>query len=156
VQAFTTGLHDASLHGRVTEGTWRRSLLRLHDSVAACPLCGAAVFYDHEHPAKRCWDCDGMLPVPPVLKLPAGSVVLAEGAVVTSHHLHRDRDYHTARAVVEPHPGRPGRVVLRNLTDKTWVVVPDGEEPKAVVPGQRLGVRPMAIDFRGVHGQIML
>jgi hypothetical protein len=78
---------------------------------------------------------------------------------VTSHHLNRDRDYRTECAVVEPHPGRPGRVVLRNLTDKTWTVIPDGEEPKRVAPSQRLGVRPLRIDFdpegRGARGEIL-
>ena len=34
-QAFTAGLRDASLYGRVTEGTWRRVLLGLHDCVCA-------------------------------------------------------------------------------------------------------------------------
>lgn len=157
-QAFTTGLHDASLNGRVTEGTWRRVLLTLHDCVSSCPGCGAAVFYDPENPGQTCWNCGAPLPVPPRLKVPGGMLVLAEGAVVTSHHLHRDRDHHTACAVVEPHPGRPGRVVLRNLTDKTWTVVPDGEEAKRVAPSQRLGVRPMRIDFdpKGpVRGQIL-
>jgi DNA-binding helix-hairpin-helix protein with protein kinase domain len=154
-QAFTTGLHDASLHGRVTEGTWRRALLSLHDSVWTCPRCDAAVFHDPEQPGRPCWDCGRVLPLPAMLKLPGGTLVLSEGAVMTSHHLSRDRDHHTARAVVEPHPGRPGRVTLRNLTQKAWVVVPDGEEPKTVVPGQRLAVRPMTIDFHGVRGQIV-
>jgi eukaryotic-like serine/threonine-protein kinase len=77
---------------------------------------------------------------------------------VTSHHLNRDRDHRTACAVVEPHPGRPGRVVLRNLTDKTWIVVPRGEETKRVAPSQRLGVRPLLIDFvlgSAARGQIL-
>ena len=47
-RAFTAGLHDASLNGRVTEGTWRRVLLGLHDCVCGCPACGAALFYDPE------------------------------------------------------------------------------------------------------------
>jgi hypothetical protein len=46
-------------------------------------------------------------------------------------------------------------VVLRNLTDRTWTVVPDGEEPKRVAPNQRLGVRPMRIDFGPARGQIL-
>jgi eukaryotic-like serine/threonine-protein kinase len=86
------------------------------------------------------------------------SAILSEGAVVTSHHLNRDRDHRTACATVEPHPGRPGRVVLRNLTDQTWTVVPDGEEPKRVAPSQRLGVRPLRIDFalgNAARGQIL-
>jgi hypothetical protein len=81
--------------------------------------------------------------------------VLSEGAVLTSHHLNRDRDYRTACAVVEPGPRPSGRVVLRNLTDRTWAVVPDGKEPKRVAPNQRLGVRPMRIDFGPARGQIL-
>ena len=63
-QAFTMGLHEASLPGRVTESTWRRALLSLHDSVAPCPACGAAAFYDQERPDQRCWGCHQPLPVP--------------------------------------------------------------------------------------------
>jgi serine/threonine protein kinase len=158
-QAFTKGLHDASLNGRVTEGTWRRVLLSLHDSVTSCPACGAALFYDPEQPRQDCWHCSAPLPAPPRLKIAGSLLVLSEGAAVTSHHLNRDRDYRTECAVVEPHPGRPGRVVLRNLTDKTWTVIPDGEEPKRVAPSQRLGVRPLRIDFdpegRGARGEIL-
>jgi DNA-binding helix-hairpin-helix protein with protein kinase domain len=154
-QAFTAGLHDASLNGRVTEGTWRRVLLSLHDYVFGCPCCGAAVFFDPERPRQPCWHCAVPPPVPLKLKLPGSLLVLSEGATVTSHHLHRDHDYRTACAVVEPHPGRPGRVVLRNLTDKVWTVVPDGEEPKRVGPSQRLGVRPLRIDFGSARGQIL-
>jgi hypothetical protein len=73
---------------------------------------------------------------------------------VTGHHLHRDRNYRQTCAVVEPHPGRPGRVVLRNLSDKTWTVAPEGEAARRVPPSMRLGVRPMAIDFGGVQGRI--
>ncbi len=154
IQAFTVGLRDASLTGRVTEGPWRRTLLGLHDSVSACPACGAALFDDPEQPRQTCWHCSGLVPAPPRLKVPGGSLVLSEGAVLTSHHLYRDRDHRTACAIVEPRPGRPGRVILRNLTDKTWAVVPDGEGPKQVAPSQRLGVRPMRIDFGGASGRI--
>ncbi len=153
-QAFTKGLHDASLDGRVLEGTWRRALLALHDSVSACAGCTAPVYYDPEQTGQRCWHCQGTLPVPPTLTAPGGTLVLAEGAVLSSHHLYRDHRYRTACAGVEPHPGRPGRVVLRNLTDTTWTIVADGEEPKRVAPSQRLGVRPMQIDFGQVRGRI--
>ncbi len=81
--------------------------------------------------------------------------MLSEDAVLTSHHLNRDRDYRQACAVVEPDPRQPGRVVLRNLTDRTWTVAPDGEEPKRVTPNKRLGVRPMRIDFGPASGQIL-
>jgi eukaryotic-like serine/threonine-protein kinase len=154
--AFTAGLHDASLQGRITEGTWRRALLRLNDSMSTCLQCRAAVFYDSELRSQRCWDCKAALPVPPRLYLPGGTLVLAEGAVVTRHHIYRDRDYRTAQAVVEPHPRRAGDLVLRNLTQTPWRVAPHGEEPRTVAPGQRLAVRPMDIDLNGVHAHISL
>jgi hypothetical protein len=46
-------------------------------------------------------------------------------------------------------------VVLRNLTERTWRVVPDGEGPKLVTPSQRLAVRPMEIDFGGAQARIV-
>jgi serine/threonine protein kinase len=154
-QAFTRGLRDASLSGRVIEGTWRRTLLRLHDSVSECADCGAAVFYDADQPGQACWRCRRVLPRPSMLKAPGGSLVLSEGAVITRHHLFRDREHHLTCAAVEPHPGRPGRVVLRNLTERTWRVVPDGEGPKLVTPSQRLAVRPMEIDFGDAQARIV-
>lgn len=153
-QAFTKGLHDPSLDGRVLEGTWRRALLSLHDSVSACPGCQASVYYDREQAAQPCWHCRGILPAPPTLTVPGSRLVLSEGAVVSRHHLYRDHQYRAACASVEPHPGRPGRVVLRNLTDETWTISPDGEETKPVAPSQRLAVRPMRIDFGTVRGRI--
>jgi len=155
-RAFTTGLRDASLQGRIIEGTWRRALLRVSDSVSACPRCRAAVFCDPGQPAQRCWDCQAALPVPPLLCLPGGTLVLAEGAVVTRHHLYRDRDYRTAQAIAQPHPRQAGSLVLRNLAAKPWLATPCAEEPKTVAPGQRLAVRPMDIDFQGVHGRIVV
>lgn len=154
-RAFTTGLHDASLQGRVTDGAWRRTLLRLSDCESECPNCHAAVLYDSGQPARPCWDCRTVLPVPPRLSLPGGILVLDEGAVVTRHHLYRDRDYRTKQAAVEVHPDLPGDLVLRNLTETSWRVIPDGEEPKTVAPGQRLAVRPMQIELDGVHGRIL-
>jgi DNA-binding helix-hairpin-helix protein with protein kinase domain len=153
-QAFTVGLHDPSLDGRVLERTWRRALLPMHDSVSACAGCHAPVYYDLEQIRQLCWHCRGVLPAPPTLTVPGGTLVLSEGAIVSSHHLYRDHQYRAACATVEPHPGRPGRVVLRNLTDTTWTMVPDGEEPKRVAPSQRLGVRPAQIDFGTVRGRI--
>jgi eukaryotic-like serine/threonine-protein kinase len=153
-RAFTAGLRDTSLNGRVTEGTWRRVLLGLHDCVWQCPACRAALFYDPEQAGPRCWNCAGPLPPPVTLELRGSQLVLSEGAVLTSHHLNRDRDYRRACAVVEPDPRQPGQVVLRNLTARPWTVVPDGEEAKRVAPDQRLGVRPMRIDFGPARGQI--
>jgi eukaryotic-like serine/threonine-protein kinase len=154
-RAFTSGLRDASLKGRVPEGAWRRALLRLHDSASTCANCGASVCYDLEQPGQRCWHCDKILPSPATLEVPGGILVLSEGAIVNSHHLHQDRHYRSACATVEQHPGQSDCAMLRNLTDRTWTVVPDGEEPGQVGPGLCLPVRPMQVDFGGVEGRIL-
>jgi len=154
LDAFTTGLHDASLSGRVTEGVWRRALLRLQDCVSVCRQCGAAVFYDPDDDRLPCWRCGTIPACPPLLELRSHRVVLVEGAEITRYHLYQDRDDRAVVGVVEPHPGAPGRVVLRNLTSSGWLVVPAGEEPKTVAANQRLAVRPMDIDFGGVRATI--
>jgi DNA-binding helix-hairpin-helix protein with protein kinase domain len=151
---FTTGLGDASLAGRVPEGVWRRALSRLADCVSQCPECQAATFWDPDDPELSCWNCGVVPPPPPLLVVPGHRLVLAEGAVVTSQHLTRDRNGRQLAATVEAHPHKPGSVVLRNCTDRRWTVVPVGEEAKAVDPERRLAVRPMTIDFGVARGAI--
>ena len=80
--------------------------------------------------------------------------MLCEGSTVTSHHLLNDRSYDEVLGVVELHPDKPGCFTLRNMSNSTWIVVPDGEQQKTVVPTQRLYVRPMSIDFGPVQGRI--
>ncbi|MHB8246612.1 MAG: protein kinase domain-containing protein [Acidimicrobiales bacterium] len=153
IRAFGSGLKDASLGGRITESEWRQALLRLRDCVSVC-ACNASIFWDPSDPSARCWRCQAVPTPHPVLSLPGHSVVLTEGASLTSHHLFRDLDYKTTKATVEPHPARPGEVVLRNLSDVTWSVEPDGEEPKPAKPGQRVWVRPATISFGSIRGTV--
>jgi hypothetical protein len=153
-QAFTVGLADRTGIGRVSEGVWRRALLRLGDCVAACS-CQASVFYDPDGPQGTCWHCGKLPPKPPLLRLPGGTVVLSDGGAVTSHHLHKDRDHDTIVGVVEAHPARPGQAVLRNLSNQAWTMQPDDEPPKTVEPARRLGVRAMTIDFGTARGRIL-
>jgi DNA-binding helix-hairpin-helix protein with protein kinase domain len=153
-RAFTAGLADTAGTARVSEGVWRRSLLRLADCVSVCP-CKASVFHDPDAPAAPCWNCGHVPPRPPVLQLPGGTVVLSEGGVVTGHHLRRDRDYDTVVGAVETHPTVPGQVVLRNVGKEAWTMKPEDEPPKRVEPARRLGVRPMTIDFGAVRGRIL-
>jgi DNA-binding helix-hairpin-helix protein with protein kinase domain len=155
LQAFTTGLRDATLTGRVTEGVWRRALVRLHDSVTSCPGCSAGMFFDPQDPHHRCWHCGEVPPIPPRLEVRGHSLVLSEGAVLTSHHLYRDKDYRSITAAVEAHPHQPGHVVVRNLTGQPWKIWPEDESEKTVEPGQRLRARPMTIEFPGVRGRLV-
>jgi DNA-binding helix-hairpin-helix protein with protein kinase domain len=152
-RAFTTGLRDPSGPGRVPEGVWRRSLLRLADCVSTCS-CQASVFFDPDDPGLRCWNCGRVPPRPALLELPNCTVVLSPGAVLTPHHLSRSRDADSVVAVVESHPARPGELVLRNASRTTWTMTPDGESAKPVDPDRRLGVRPMTIDFGSARGTI--
>ncbi|HUC58716.1 MAG TPA: hypothetical protein VMA95_15040 [Streptosporangiaceae bacterium] len=153
-RAFTSGLRDPTGLGRVTEGVWRRALVRLSDCVSVC-RCNASVFYDPDDPGLRCWNCNQVPPRPPLLELPGATVVLSEGATLTAHHLSRNRDYDTVVATVEPHPARPGEVVLRNVSKKAWTMTPEGEPAKTVEPDRRLGIRPMSIDFGTAQGKII-
>jgi eukaryotic-like serine/threonine-protein kinase len=153
-RAFSAGLRDPSGIGRVAEGVWRRALIRLADCVSVCS-CQASVFYDPDDPGLRCWNCNQLPPKPMRLEFPNSSIVMSPGAVITPHHLSRNRDIDTVLGIVENHPSRPGELVLRNASAKTWTMTPDGESAKTVDPQRRLGVRPMTIDFGSAHGRIV-
>jgi hypothetical protein len=152
-KAFTTGLKTASVSARVTPMAWRRALVRLSDVADICS-CRAEVFWDADDPSHACWNCNAVIPTPHLIEVRGHVVVLCEGATVTSHHLTGDRSYDQALGEVEHHPDRPGSLTLRNLSSVTWIVVPDGETQKTVVPGQRLFVRPMSINFGPVEGRM--
>ncbi len=154
-RAFTTGLKDASLSGRITEGEWRRALARLSDCVSIC-ACTAAVFWDPANPALSCWNCGAKVVAPPLLEVAGRTLALSEGAILTPDHLSRDNDFLTPIGRVERHPRQPEQVVLRNTSSSPWTVQPDGEDVKVVAPGQRLGVRPMTIRFGSVRGSIQV
>jgi DNA-binding helix-hairpin-helix protein with protein kinase domain len=152
-RAFTTGLMDASLTGRITAGEWRGALARLSDSVAEC-RCTAAVFYDRDNPGQKCWNCNDSLEVPPLLELSGNTIVLCPDAVVTSHHLNRDKRHDSHEAIVESYPGRPNELTLRNLSASSWTVELEEGGQKIVEPAQRLHVRPMTINFGPTRGTI--
>jgi hypothetical protein len=89
-----------------------------------------------------------------VLTLPGHTVVLADGAVLTGRHLKQPRAAGQVLAAAETDPRYPGAVMLRNLTDRVWVVEPTGEEKKQVKPRQRLLVRSMIMDLAGIRAEI--
>jgi hypothetical protein len=122
-----------------------------------CPSCTAAVVYDPEEPGRTCWHCSRPLPPLPTLRLRGGrtTVLLVPGAMVSSNHLTNDRDYDTVGAQVELHPRAPFGV-LRNRTTQTWVVRPEGQDPKTVAPGQAYAIRPGQIEIGAIRGQIIV
>jgi DNA-binding helix-hairpin-helix protein with protein kinase domain len=154
IKSFTTGLHDPTLTGRLTEGVWRRGLYRLADCVWQCGNCQAAIFFDLGDAGHPCWGCGLVPPPPPLLMLPGHTLVLADGAVLTGRHLKQAGAADKVLAAAETDPRYPGAILLRNLTDGAWIVEPDGEEKKQVRPRQRLLVRPMIMELAGMRAEI--
>jgi DNA-binding helix-hairpin-helix protein with protein kinase domain len=156
VQAFTVGLKDASLSGRVVTNSWREALVQLGDLCTVCPDCGAALVYDPDEPDRACWRCAGVPPRQPMLRLRGGrhTVLLSSGTRLASNHITHDRDYDTTLAEVEQHP-RAG-LVLRNRSQSMWMSYPVDGEARPVAPGQAFAFRPARIDFGSVQGELIL
>ena len=51
-------------------------------------------------------------------------------AVITAHHLRRDRDYDTVVATIEAHPAAPGQVVLQNTGRSRGSCGPAARKPR--------------------------
>ncbi|HEY2794493.1 MAG TPA: hypothetical protein VGJ28_19185 [Micromonosporaceae bacterium] len=155
ISAFTVGLTDATLGGRVLASTWRDALVQLGDLCHTCPDCAAALIFDPEHPEHPCWKCGRVPPPRTTLRLRGGrhTVLLVAGAQLASHHVTNDRDYDTPAALVEVHP-RAG-LVLRNRSRTPWVVTPAGDGPRPVAPGQAYALRPGSLNFGTVSGDVV-
>jgi eukaryotic-like serine/threonine-protein kinase len=153
-QAFTSGLSDASLTGRVQAAEWRDAMVQLNDLGTICTYCGVAVVFDPDEPDKPCWNCQNVAKRHPLLKLRNGrnTVLMVDKAVLSSHHVNNDRDYDTVAAIVEAHPRSASGLVLRNRSKATWTVHPEGEDTKYVPPDQAFAIRPSRINFGAVRG----
>ena len=155
-RAFTVGLREPSLASRILPARWRDAMASVHDLASLCANCGVALIHDPEDPAKPCWYCGVIPPQRPLLRLRQGReiVLLAEGAVLSNHHVTGDRDYDGLAAVVEAHPRAPYGLLLRNRTTSTWRVHPAGETAKEVVPEDAFAIRNARITFGRTHGEI--
>jgi eukaryotic-like serine/threonine-protein kinase len=153
-QAFTAGLTDPTVRGRVTERRWYEAMIRLAGSIASCS-CGAAVFWDPEDPCRPCWRCGSVPSVPPILRLPDHTIVLTDGAIICPGHLSADRDFDHRIAVVEPRSTDSGEVALRNLSGTAWTVKVADQRRQSVAPGRRFLVRDATVDFGLAQGAIM-
>jgi hypothetical protein len=87
-----------------------------------------------------------------LLEVGSRTVVLCDGTVVESDRIPGLNGGALGR--VERHPQEPGSIVLRNLTETTWTVMPEDEPRRSVVPAQRLRIRPMTVDFGATTGRI--
>lgn len=149
VTSFTTGLHDATLTGRYSEGVWRKALYRLADSIWQCGSCQAALLFDHKEPHKPCWNCRQVPSTPLLLTTPGHAVVLAGGTVLTRRHLLAAGSPDEPIAVVETDARLPGSLLLRNLTNQPWQAQTPGEPDQPVEPGKKLLARPRQIRIAG-------
>jgi eukaryotic-like serine/threonine-protein kinase len=152
IKSFTTGISDASVSGRVTATSWRRGLARLMDCWYVHD-CRAELFWDPEDPSLRCWNCSATVERPHLLEAGGRTVVLCEGTVVDSDRI-AGLSAGGALGRVERHPSEAGKIVLRNLTERNWTVVPEDEPRRRVVPTQRVRIRPMTVDFGGATARI--
>jgi hypothetical protein len=155
-RSFTDGLRDPD-NGRVTEGEWRRALVRLRDSIVTCVHCGEQSLWEAEGPRpRRCCNpgCHLALPEPPRLVLGADEVVLSDGNKLYPHHLLRRRfDFGAPLARVTRHPTYDV-IGLTNLSDTTWVVRGEGGVQQ-VRPRQAVKIDPgMRIDFGAREGEV--
>lgn len=151
IRSFTTGLKEATLMGRITEGIWRKELHRLSDSVWECDnnACRAGLLLDRSDVSKACWRCRRVPAAPLLLTTPGHELVLWHGTVLTGRHLRLPGRQDATVAEASLDDRFPDSVLLRNLTDQTWDVVVTGEEPKKVKPNQRLLLRPMQLTIAG-------
>jgi serine/threonine protein kinase len=161
-RSFTDGIHDPQ-HARVRESEWRAAMVRLRDSIAYCPRCGAETFYDAEalkalgrH--RACWSCQGEVHLPARIRIGRNVVVLNHDALLFPHHLDDQRLYDFSRpaAAVSRHPRDPSIWGLTNLTEDRWVITGAGGT-KDVSPGQSVtltvGTR---IHFGKAEGEVRI
>ncbi|MGC9520552.1 MAG: protein kinase domain-containing protein [Anaerolineae bacterium] len=157
-QAFTAGLHDP-INGRVRESEWRAAMVRLRDSIFYCPHCGLENFYDVE--ALRasggqlgtCWSCDGVLSLPPRIRIDDAIVLLNHDTKLYPHHVDDNRLYDFSKPIAEvaQHPTQPGVWGLRNLSDQKWTATTDGGQTYRDVPPGRSAT--LAVGMRVNFGQ---
>jgi eukaryotic-like serine/threonine-protein kinase len=152
VRSFTVGVDRPD--ERVQESEWRLAMIRLRDSIAACPACEAENFLAEGAP-DRCWHCGQGLPYLPRLALGDTNVVLGRGARLFPHHTAQGAfGYGEPMGEVVAHPERADVWGLRNLGSLAWTVIsPDGGHHVAE-PGQTARILDgTIIEFGGRRGR---
>jgi len=116
LQTFVAGLKAPSR--RALTGQWQEVLARSLDRRQLCGVCGQETF--GTQPA--CWHCHTPLAAPPLLHTPHAAVVVSAGNALHAHHFNKRElpalDRPLAR--IDPHPGDPALLGLRNLSDRSW------------------------------------
>jgi eukaryotic-like serine/threonine-protein kinase len=169
-RAFTEGLNNT--HSRITEGEWRRIMVRLRDSIVYCQHCNTENFYDAEalqqtkKPAP-CWSCGKEYMLPPRIRIVsigattgATIVMLNRDTKLYDHHINDSKAFDFTRAVgeVSQHPTNPNIWGLRNTTDEPWTIDTAETGLRSVEPGRNVAISlGMKINFgKGKEGEIRL
>lgn len=130
VRAFTIGLTDP--RDRIRESEWRRTMIKLRDSIIYCAVCGAENFYDIDYlkssggKTAACWHCKTPVVLPFRMRVvrPDGEdvVMLNRDTQLYAHHLDKDRrfDFSAPIAEVAQHPTNPSMWGLQNRSQATW------------------------------------
>ena len=167
MRAFTDGLRDP--RSRVQESVWQGDMIRLHDSIFQCDVCGEQVFYDPDElqarkSLKLCWKCNSVPKLPWRLRLANKSLDIYVGSSVTvlnlgsrlyDHHVDQDMTFRFDDPVAEvvPHPGKPSIMGLKNLSDRKWYQQSEQGELREIVPGQSFTLKSgTKVNFGKVEG----
>ncbi len=134
IRAFTDGIRD-SVNGRVTEGEWKRAMVRARDTIIYCTHCGKQNLYQLPESGyiskqvDRCWSCNKILSPSMMIKMDADIVMLNHDTKLYPHHtnLISSFDFNSPTAEVSQHPENPSMWGLRNTSKVNWTVHrPDG------------------------------
>jgi eukaryotic-like serine/threonine-protein kinase len=155
-----------SPYSRVPETVWRAELLKLHDSIVACPGCKIENYYDREslkpgvNSMGICHKCKAAMPLPPRLRLKRGNeeriVILSTETALYAPHIGEDDicDLSKPLGTIEAHPKFPNVLGLKNETQRAWLcTLPDGNKID-VAPGKRIKLNNgTKIQFGRVQGE---
>ena len=161
-KAFTKGLQNPNM--RVSEHEWKKSMVRLRDSIMYCGNCGRENFYD-AHSIKQsggkvgyCWGCYQELKFPPRIRIDGEIIMLNHNTTLFPHHIDHQKQFDFSQPVAainqNPNDGRWG---IKNLGIEKWsATFPDGHiidvENGKTVPIPK-GIK---INFGNTEGEIRL
>ncbi len=162
IKAFTKGIKDPK-HGRVTESVWRKTMVRLRDSIVYCPHCGTENFHvpkkftTSQQKPHHCWSCQQPIQLPPHIKIDNNVVMLNGDTALFPHHINPQKSFDFSQPVAQmnQHPSKPNVWGLKNLTDSSWTITNGDGKTKEIASGKSV---PLAvgikIDFGSTTGEI--
>ena len=148
--AFTVGLKNPNK--RIVENQWKEAIIRLRNSIIYCGYCGSENFYDVQklkaQQSHNCWQCKGVIALPPRIKIGNQLIMLNQDTVLFPHHVKGNYDFTTPIGKVSKHPTMPNRWGLTNMGADNWTLTRKATDDKpsestVVPPGK---TAPLATD----------